>query len=31
MGAVHLNWVQILISLGLGFILGLMASKQRWF
>jgi len=30
MGAVHLNWVQILISLGLGFILGLMASKQRW-
>jgi hypothetical protein len=30
MSAVHLNWVQILISLGLGFILGLVASKQRW-
>jgi hypothetical protein len=30
MGAVHLNWVQILISLGLGFILGLVASRQRW-
>ena len=30
MGTVHLNWVQILISLGLGFVLGLVASKQRW-
>jgi hypothetical protein len=30
MGAVHLNWVQIFIGLGLGFILGLVASKQRW-
>ena len=30
MGAMHLNWVQILISLGIGFILGLVASKQRW-
>jgi TRAP-type C4-dicarboxylate transport system permease small subunit len=30
MGTIHLNWVQILISLALGFMLGLVASKQRW-
>jgi hypothetical protein len=30
MGTVHLNWIQILISLGIGFMLGLLASKQRW-
>jgi hypothetical protein len=30
MGTVHLNWVQILISLGLGFLLGLLASRRKW-
>ena len=26
----HLNWIQILISLGLGFILGWVASRRKW-
>lgn len=30
MGTVHLNWVQILISLGLGFLLGVLASRRKW-
>jgi len=30
MGTVHLNWVQILISLCLGFMLGLLATKRKW-
>ena len=30
MGTVHLNWVQILISLGIGFLLGLLASRRKW-
>jgi len=24
------NWTQILVSLGLGFILGLIVGKRRW-
>jgi hypothetical protein len=30
MGTIHLNWIQILISLGLGFLLGLLASRRKW-
>jgi hypothetical protein len=30
MGMVHLNWAQILISLSLGFLLGLLVAKRRW-
>lgn len=30
LGTVHLNWVQILISLGIGFLLGWLASRKRW-
>ena len=30
MGAVSLRWGQILISLGLGFLLGWIASKRKW-
>ncbi len=30
MSTVHLNWVQILISLAIGFVLGLLASKRKW-
>jgi len=26
----HLNWAQILISLGVGFLLGLVASGKKW-
>jgi hypothetical protein len=26
----HLNWAQILISLGLGFLLGLVVSNRKW-
>ena len=29
-GTVHLNWVQILISLVLGFLLGLIVGKRKW-
>jgi hypothetical protein len=29
-GTIHLNWVQILISMELDFIFGSVASKQRW-
>jgi len=29
-GTVHLNWVQILISLVLGFLLGLVVGKKKW-
>jgi hypothetical protein len=28
-GIAHLNWVQILISLGIGFLLGLLVSRRR--
>jgi uncharacterized protein YneF (UPF0154 family) len=30
MGTMHLNWAQILISLVLGFLLGLLASRRKW-
>jgi len=30
MGMDNLNWIQIVISLGIGFILGLLYSKRRW-
>jgi hypothetical protein len=30
MGTIHLNWVQILIGLAIGFILGYLASRRRW-
>lgn len=30
MGTVHLNWVQILISLAIGFVLGLLAARRKW-
>jgi hypothetical protein len=26
----NLNWVQILVSLGIGFLLGLLVSKRKW-
>jgi len=29
-GMAHLNWVQILISLCLGFVLGLLFSRRKW-
>jgi hypothetical protein len=30
MGMTNLHWGQILISLGLGFLLGWMASRRKW-
>ncbi len=30
MGTVSLRWGQILISLGLGFLLGWVVSKRKW-
>lgn len=30
LGIGHINWVHILISLALGFLLGLIASKRKW-
>jgi hypothetical protein len=30
MGMTSLRWGQILISLGLGFLLGWLASRRRW-
>ena len=30
MGTVQLNWVQILISLAIGFVLGLLAARRKW-
>jgi hypothetical protein len=30
MGTISLRWGQILISLGLGFLLGWIASKRKW-
>ena len=30
MGTVSLRWGQILISLGLGFLLGWIVSKRKW-
>ena len=30
MSTVHLNWVQILISLVIGFLLGLVVGKKKW-
>jgi hypothetical protein len=26
----NLNWTQIIISLGIGFLLGLLVSRRRW-
>ena len=30
MGMTNLHWGQILISLGLGFLLGWLASRRKW-
>ena len=30
MGMTNLHWGQILISLGLGFLLGWLASRKKW-
>ena len=30
MGMANWNWAQILISLGLGFLLGLLVSRRKW-
>jgi hypothetical protein len=30
MGSVHMNWIQILIGLVIGFLLGLLASGRKW-
>jgi H+/Cl- antiporter ClcA len=30
LGMANLNWVQILISLALGFLLGLLVSRRKW-
>ena len=30
MGMANWNWLQILISLGIGFILGLVFARRRW-
>jgi hypothetical protein len=30
LGMAHWNWAQILISLGLGFLLGLVVAKRKW-
>jgi hypothetical protein len=30
MGTIHLNGLQIIISLSLGFILGLLAGRRKW-
>lgn len=30
LGTIQLNWVQILISLGIGFLLGYLASRRKW-
>jgi hypothetical protein len=30
MGMANLNWAQILISLGIGFLLGLVAGRRKW-
>jgi len=29
-GMAQLNWVQILISLGLGFLLGILVARRKW-
>jgi len=29
-GMTHLNWVQILVSLAIGFLLGLLAGRRKW-
>jgi H+/Cl- antiporter ClcA len=29
-GISHLNWAQILISLVIGFLLGLLAGRRKW-
>jgi len=29
-GMGQLNWVQILVSLGLGFLLGILVSRRKW-
>ena len=30
MAMANWNWVQILISLGIGFVLGLVVAKRKW-
>lgn len=30
MRSVQLNWVQIIISLAIGFVLGLLAARRKW-
>ena len=30
MSMAHLNWIQILISLAIGFLLGLLAGRRKW-
>jgi hypothetical protein len=30
MGMAQLNWVQILISLAIGFVVGLLAGRRKW-
>jgi len=30
MGISHLNWAQILISLVIGFLLGMLAGRRKW-
>jgi hypothetical protein len=29
-GMAQLNWVQILVSFGLGFLLGIIVSRRKW-
>ena len=31
MNMASLNWVQILISLAIGFLLGVIATRRKWF
>jgi uncharacterized protein YneF (UPF0154 family) len=31
MGTGNLQWLQIIVSLVIGFVLGLFAAKRRWF
>ncbi|MDP2337308.1 MAG: hypothetical protein Q8N05_12835 [Bacteroidota bacterium] len=30
MGIDNLNWIQILVSLGIGFVLGILYSRRKW-
>jgi hypothetical protein len=29
-GMANLNWVQILVSLGMGFVVGLLVGRKKW-